>query len=106
MTGNPWAGIARPARPREPADPDELRVLGLRRRAAVARAVNEVCRGVDVHAFEFGWTVSTIAGYIRLCHTLDELLTVAAPVEEYRLLRATVLTAADQAGRRSPGPAE
>ncbi|MDN5919509.1 MAG: hypothetical protein L0I76_31160 [Pseudonocardia sp.] len=98
MTADPWGGLPRPPRPQRPTDPDELRVVGLRRRAAVARAVNEVCRGVEVRAFEFGWTVSTIAGYICVCHTLDDLLTVAAPVEEYRLLRATVLAAADSAG--------
>lgn len=96
MTANPWGGLPRPPRPDPPTDPDQLRVVGLRRRTAVARAVNEVCRTVDVRAFAFGWTVSTISGYISLCHTLDELLTAAAPAEEWRMLRATALAAADR----------
>ncbi|MBW0105341.1 hypothetical protein [Pseudonocardia sp. KRD291] len=95
MTADPWSGLPRPPRPQRATDPDELRVIGLRRRTAVARAVNEVCRGVDVRAFEFGWTVSTIAGYICVCHTLDDLLDAAARPEDVRMLRATALAAAD-----------
>ncbi len=92
---DPWGGLPLPRRPERPPDPDALRVVGLRRREAVARAVNEVCRLVDVHAYEHGWTVSTVSGYIRLCHTLDDLLEVSAPPSERELLRATALAAAD-----------
>ena len=97
MSEDPWAGRPRPPRPAPVTDPDEIRVLGLARRRAVARAVKEVCRTVDVRAFEFGWTVSTLSGYISLCHTLDELLEVSAPPADRDLLRATVLAAADSA---------
>ncbi|RZT88614.1 hypothetical protein EV383_5558 [Pseudonocardia sediminis] len=97
MTADPWGGIPRPPRPPAPVDPDELRVLGLRRRTAVARAVNEVSRGVHVRAFEFGWTVSTVSGHICVCHTLDHLLDVTARPEDVRMLRATALAAADGA---------
>ncbi len=101
MTGpDPWSGLPLPARPERPPDPDALRVVGLRRRTAVARAVNEVCRLVHVRAFEHGWTVSTVSGYIQLCHTLDELLENAAPPPERELLRATALAAADAEARR------
>jgi hypothetical protein len=96
---DPWGGVPLPRRPERLPDPDELRVVGLRRRAAVARAVNEVCRLVDVHAFEHGWTVSTVSGHIRLCHTLEKLLEDTAPASERELLRATALAAADAAAR-------
>lgn len=99
MSVDPWAGHPRPPRPPPAGDPDEIRVLGLRRRLAVARAVNEVCRTVHVRAFEFGWTVSTMSGYISLCHTLEDLLDVSAAPADRALLRATVLAAADSAGR-------
>lgn len=92
---NAWLGRPRPPR-REPApDPDGLRVLGPRRRAAVARAVNAVVRGVEVTAFGHGWTVSTVSGHITLCHTLDDLLDVVAEPRERELLRSTALAAAD-----------
>lgn len=96
---DPWGGVPLPRRPEPPPDPDALRLVGLRRRTAVARAVNEVCRLVDVRAFEHGWTVSTVAGYIRLCHTLDALLEMSAPPSERELLRATALAAADAEAR-------
>lgn len=98
MSVDPWAGRPRPPRPARTGDPDEIRVVGLRRRRAVARAVNEVSRTVHVRAFEFGWTVSTMSGYISLCHTLDDLLDVTVAPEDRRMLRATVLAAADSAG--------
>ncbi|TCK20120.1 hypothetical protein [Pseudonocardia endophytica] len=94
---DPWAGVPRPRRPERAADPDELRVIGLRRRAAVARSVNEVCRLVHVRAFEHGWTVSTISGYIQLCLTLEDLLEASTAASERGLLRATALAAADSA---------
>ena len=97
VTVDPWGGRPRPPRPETPSDPDELRVIGLRRRTAVARVVNEVCRSVDVRPFEFGWTVSTLSGHITLCHTLDDLLDAVARPEDVPMLRATVLAAADNA---------
>lgn len=93
---NPWLGRPRAPRPPAAPDPDALRVVGPRRRAAVARAVNDVVRGVDVQGFAHGWTVSTITGYYALCHTLDALLDAVAPPGERELLRATVLDAADR----------
>jgi hypothetical protein len=96
---DPWRGVPLPRRPERPPDPDELRVVGLPRRAAVARAVNEVCRLVHVRAFEHGWTVSTISGYIQLCHTLDDLLEASTAPSERELLRATALAAADDVTR-------
>jgi len=97
---DPWGGIPVPRRPQRPPDPDELRVVGLRRRAAVARAVNGVCLRIHVRAFEHGWTVSTLSGHIALCHTLGELLEMSAPASERELLRATALAAADEVARQ------
>lgn len=93
---NPWLGRPRPPRRPDDPDPDALRVVGPRRRAAVARAVNEVVAGVDVHGYAYGWTVSTITGYYALCHTLGALLDAVARPEERDLLRATLLDAADR----------
>ncbi|MBN9737204.1 MULTISPECIES: hypothetical protein [unclassified Pseudonocardia] len=93
---NPWLGRPRPARPEPVPDPDEIRLVGPRRRTAVARAVNDVVRGVHVRAFDHGWTVSTVSGYITLCHTLAELLDVVAAPEDRVMLRATALAAADR----------
>lgn len=92
---NPWLGRPRPPRPAPPADPDALRVIGPRRRDAVARAVNEVVRGVRVSAYRDGWTVSMISGYYVLCPTLDALLDAVAAPGDRELLRATLLAAAD-----------
>ncbi|MEJ8280526.1 hypothetical protein [Pseudonocardia spirodelae] len=97
---NPWLGRPRPPRPVPAPDPDGVRLVGLPRRRAAARAVNAVVRGVDVRAFDDGWTVSFLSGYYALCHTLDELLDAVAAPEERAMLRATVLAAADgSAGR-------
>ncbi|WP_226358081.1 MULTISPECIES: hypothetical protein [unclassified Pseudonocardia] len=97
---NPWLGRPRAPRPPPAPDPDAVRLVGLPRRRAAARAVNDVVRGVDVRAFGDGWTVSFLSGHYTLCHTLDELLDAVAPSGERELLRATVLAAADgSAGR-------
>ncbi|MEQ3550345.1 hypothetical protein WIS52_07670 [Pseudonocardia nematodicida] len=97
---NPWLGRPRPPRPEPVPDPDALRVIGLGRRTAVARALNAAVRGVDVRAFDHGWTVSFVSGYITLCHGVDELLDAVAAPEDRALLRATVLAAADDPARR------
>ena len=43
--------------------------------------------------------MSTVSGYIRLCHTLDDLLEASTAPAERELLRATALAAADDVTR-------
>ncbi len=79
-----------------PPDPDGARVAGPRRRAAVARAVQDARTGLVVRAVPGGWTVATRTGRTRVARTLDELLAAAAPDGDRAGLRDRALAAADR----------
>ncbi|WP_132428643.1 hypothetical protein [Pseudonocardia endophytica] len=72
---------------------------GPRRRAAVARAVQDGRAGLVVRAVPGGWTVATRTGRTRVARTLDELLDAAnssgRSADDRAGLRDRALAAAD-----------
>lgn len=78
-----------------PPDPVGARVAGPRRRAAVARQVESLSRGLRVRAVPGGWTVSERTGRVAVARTLDELLAAGVPARERGAMRTAALAAAD-----------
>ncbi|MFP5019614.1 hypothetical protein [Pseudonocardia phyllosphaerae] len=100
---NPWHGLPRPPRPEPAPDPDEVRLVGLRRKEAAARAISNATRGIAVRAYDHGWTVSFLSGHYTHCTTLEGLLDAVSTADDRRMLRMTALIAADRSAGSSEG---